>query len=313
VTDEDLWDEAPAPTLYGLNEGWGRYNFPPPPGTALAKGQRGYMRMTNLASAFSDQKRLQDWLIWKTMMGLRAHDGLLVDEWLAANVDSMADEDQRATALAHAELARETAGAGAGARRGTARHLMMDTYLTTGARVGTRGMRMQLDSALEALDRADLDIIRTEYRVWHPLAGGVVGTSDAKVLCRRTGQVGTLDWKTQRTFWTFQEIAGQLYGYDSAPWRWEGPLDTTGGWVPNEVGTLMGHPGGEYAGRPVALVAHMPHTPGPDQPLLPVEILEVPLDYGKAVLETAARNVELRSLGKSQAVGRRCGALRPVG
>jgi hypothetical protein len=56
-------------------------------------------------------------------------------------------------------------------------------------------------------------------------------------------------------------------------------------------------------------VAHMPQHPGPDQ--LPVEIHEVDMAYGKAVLECAARNIELRSVGRSQAESRRPAALRP--
>jgi hypothetical protein len=185
----------------------------------------------------------------------------------------------------------------------------MDTYLTTGYETGTRSMRAQLASAVEALDACGLEVLDSEFRVWHPLAGGVMGTSDVKVMCRETGQTGILDWKTQKRFYTWQNTAGQLYGYDSAPWIWRGPDTPEGYWERQAPNTLLGR-SPELEGRRVALVAHMPQVPGPDQ--LPVTIEEVDLEYGKDVLVVAARNVELRSIGRSVAAGRRPAARRPL-
>ena len=56
----------------------------------------------------------------------------------------------------------------------------------------------------------------------------------------------------------------------------------------------------------MALLAHMPLD------MSPVRIIEVPLDYGREVLECAAENIRLRSIGKSVAPGRRVGAERPL-
>jgi hypothetical protein len=297
--DDDLFTPAEAPPEYGVRAG--RYRFPAPPGYT----GDSWMRMTNLASAFSDQERLQLWLEWKAMMGLRANDGLLYDEWMAEAVDHLAPEEQKKLANRYAELARGAAGADAAGRRGTARHNMMDHYFTTDVVTGTRSMRMQLASAVEALDRCGLDVVETEFKVWHPIAGGTMGTSDAKVLCRRTGRLGTLDWKTQARFWTWQEIAGQLYGYDSAPFAWAGPHDSRGHWVENVPNTLTGHPDGLLPGRRVALVAHMPISGAP------VEIHEVSMQYGRQVLECAAENVRLRSVGRSTSEKGRPSGLRP--
>jgi hypothetical protein len=159
-------------------------------------------------------------------------------------------------------------------------------------------MQAQLDSYAAALDRADLEVLESEVTVWHPAAGGTMGRADARVMCRRTGQVGILDLKTQARFWTWQEICGQLYGYHSAPWHWFGPHGPAGMWVPRPTApNLLGRPGTLEEGHPVALVAHMPQAPGPGQ--LPVTIKQVPLTYGKRVLECAACNVELRSQGRS--------------
>lgn len=311
MTNLDLFDAAGAADLfdtpgeiYGVDlpgRRKGRYIFPPPPGVP-DPGGNGWMRTTNLVSAFSDQKALQIWDIWKIFMGLRHHD-VIFDEWMAESLSTLTEEEQKALANIYAEKAREAAKADEGRRRGTARHTMMDTYLQTGERTGTAAMQRQLDSALEALDRADLEVVQSEFYVWHPAAGGTMGKSDARVMCRRTGQLGILDWKTQARFWTYQEISGQLYVYDSAPWQWDGPLDTRGKWVetggdrPDGHRRLLGRPGTELAGRPVALFAHMPQAPGPGQ--LPVTIKQIPLEYGAEVLACAERNVLLRALGKS--------------
>jgi hypothetical protein len=316
MADDDFYDEAPlkvslANGVYGLpSPNAPYYVYPPPPGIELPKGHRGWRRMTNLVSAFSDQKALQDWLTWKTMMGLRASDGLIHEEWMAEPAEHLEPAAQRELANRYADRAREAAGGLDAARRGTARHKMMDVYLATGVETGTRSMAAQRQSALGALEAHDLEVLDSEFTVWHPAAGGTVGRSDVKVLCRRTGQVGILDWKTQKRFWTFQEVCGQLCGYDQAPWIWRGPPTIEGQWIRQETNTLMGHPDGEFAGKRVALVAHMPQAPGPGQ--VPVQIMEVDLEYGAQVIAVAARNVELRSVGKSVAVGRRTGAIRPA-
>jgi hypothetical protein len=300
--DDDLFQPAEPAPLYGLNWNQSRYLYPPPPGIEARPG--GWRRMTKVVSAFSDQDRLGLWQTWKALEGLRAHE-VIFDEWMAEPLDHLSTAERNALANLYAEKARAAAKADEGARRGTARHEMMHAYLSTGEVTGTRSMRMQMDSALEALDAHDLEVIKTETKVWHPVAGGTMGGEDVEVMCRRTGQIGTFDWKTQARFWTFQEICGQLYGYDSAPFEWNGQ-----GWIPRAPHTLRGVPDGEFAGKRVALVAHMPHAPGPGQ--LPVEIYEVDLEYGARVLAQAAGNIELRSIGKSVAAGRRVGVVRQL-
>lgn len=315
--DDDFFDSAPARPMYGLTDSNSRYRYPPPPGwdgvrpkpsAVNPPGLPTFRRMTNLAGAFADQRALQVWLEWKAWMGLRANDGLIFDEWMAEAIGHLSVEQQKALVTKYAEAARAVAGGDAAARKGTARHDMLEGYLKTGQVNGTRTMKIQMDSLLEALDAHDLEPIPgwSERRVWHPAAGGTMGTLDMGVMCRRTGQVGITDLKTQGRFYTFQEIAAQQYGYDSAPWVWEGPPDDTGRWAPNEPWNLTGAAGGEFEGRRVALLAHMPLD------MSPVRIIEVPLDYGAEVLACAAENVRLRSIGKSVAPGRRVGAERPL-
>jgi hypothetical protein len=299
ILDDDLFDSAEPEPIYGVDipgRRRGRYIFPAPPGYP-DPARTDWMRMTNLVGAFSDQKALQRWLDWKTFEGLREHE-IIFDEWMAEPLNALDESHRMDLACEYAEIARQAARADEGARRGTARHQMMDTYFTTGEVTGTRAMRAQLASLREALDRAGLDVLETERHVWHPAAGGTVGRLDLRVMCRRTGQAGITDLKTQARFWTLMEISGQLYGYESADWQWEGPLDARGRWVrPPVVDRLLGRPGTALEGRPVAIVAHMPQEPGPDQ--LPVRLLQVPLDYGRRVLELAEQVVELRSAGRS--------------
>lgn len=309
MTDPDLFDNALSDSeIYRVRGG--RYRFPPPPG--VEPSPNGWMRISNLASAFSDQRALQLWLERMTLHGLLANEGLIFDE-LAALPDDALDRD---TLAEFAERARTAVGADKGARKGTARHLMMEGYLTTGQINGHRRMRLQMEDLLRELDAHELDWLPgwSERRVWHPLAGGAMGTLDARVMCRRTGQIGVLDLKTEKgddkgRFWTYEEKGAQQYGYSTAHWVWEGPPTADGKWVPylQEFGpnTLIGRPGGMCEGRPVALLAHMPAAGGP------VQIHEVDIGYGGAALTLAAAVVELRSRGRSVRPGRGVGGIRP--
>lgn len=314
MTDLDLFDNVEPAPEYGVRAG--RYRFPPPPG--VEPSPNGWMRMSNLVGAFSDQRALQLWLERRTLLGLLADDGVIFDELAVIPDGKLTDE----LLAEFAEKARTAAGA-VGGRHGTARHKMLETYLETGRIEAHRRQALQMEDLLEEMDRHDLEFIPgwSERVIWHPIAGGTMGRLDARVMCRRTGQVGVLDLKTQRRFWTYQEIAGQQCGYDSAPWVWEGPEGPGGGWTRYQVtpamaqsfpsfsddqNTLKGRPGGMCEGKRVAILAHMPSDGGK------VQLHEVDLEYGAQVLEVAAWVVALRSRGKSVKPGRGVGGLRPT-
>jgi hypothetical protein len=318
VTDdqEGFYDEVEAPRklnrakgehVYGVANG--RYDFPAPPGTV--RPSRGYMRCTRKASAFSDQIRLQKWRERLLQLGLREDEGLLFDELCAEGLETMDPQAAKDWLEIHAQKAIDRAGGSVGGRRGTARHTMLQVKMETGVVTGHRTMRLQLESLFDALERHELDVLPgwSERIVCNPRYG-IIGTLDLGVSCRCTGQIGILDLKTQRQFWSYLEITGQQEGYDSAPWVWEGPRSDEGHWVPAPQWDLVGVEGGIAPGRRVALLAHMPQEPGPGQ--LPVEIHEVDLTFGAEVMEVAGRNIELRSRGASVANGRRVGGLRPV-
>lgn len=310
--EQDFWDEPEPGPKYGLGEHVGktrgRYHYPDPPGYVRPKGQRGFMRMTNLAGAFSDQRRLMLWRERMVLLGIREHE-VLFDELLAMPIETMDPEEAKAALEEHANTCAAVARGDHGARRGTARHVMVQTYLETGVITGTRSMRLQLESLLEELDRQRLEPIPgwSERRVCNTRYH-TIGTLDMAVLCQLTGQIGILDLKTQREFWSYQEAAGQQEGYDSAQWLWEGPPNDEGRWIAKQEMTLLGSQSGPAPGKRVALLAHMPQEPGPGQ--LPVQVHEVDLSYGRAVMETAMVNVELRSIGRSTASGRRIGGER---
>jgi hypothetical protein len=314
MSEDDFWDEPESPE-YGLGEHVGkmrgRYHFPDPPGFQRSKDQApGWMRMTNLASAFSDQIRLQKWRERMILLGLREHE-VLFDELAAKPIETMEPSDAKAWLEEHANRAAAVARGDHGSRRGTARHIMLQTYLEAGVIVGTRSMRLQMESLLEALDRHHLEFLpgMSERRVCNT-AFLAMGTLDAGVLCQRTGQEGILDLKTAKEFWSYQEAAGQQEGYDSADWMWEGPPNSSGRWVRPPRWTLLGSVRGPAPGKRVALLAHMPQEPGPNQ--LPVEIHEVDLSYGRTVMEVAMMNVSLRSIGAARSAARQIGGIRGV-
>lgn len=309
TAEDEFWVAADAEPTYGVRQG--RYRFPDPPGYVRPKGQAaGFMRMTNLSSAFSDQIRLQHWRERMLLLGLRL-DEALFDELAAAPLETMDPAEAKAFLEDMASKAVQTAGGDRGARRGTARHVMLQTALETGVITGTRTMRLQLESLFEALERHHLEPLPgwSERRVCNT-AYHVMGTLDMGVRCTLTGQIGILDLKTQRQFWSYLEICGQQEGYDGADWTWQGPPDPSGRWVPSPEWNMLGQPGGPAPGKRVALLAHMPKDP--EGRMLPVEIHEVDLEFGQEVLDAALVNVRLRSRGQAQSEKRRVGGVRPV-
>jgi len=294
----DNFDDAPdRADLYGLDQALGRYRFPPPPGVDRPRGGT-WRRTTNLVKAFSDQYKLQLWLERMTLLGLLANDGLIFDELAASGVEYMPDDVQAKVLKDKAEQARSAVGADKGSRKGTARHNVLEHYMFAGEVIGHRRMQVQMHELIDVMDRKGFEFIpgTQENYVWHPRAGGVVGRRDVRFLCRRTGQIGTADLKTQEKFWTYQEHAGQQWIYDTAPWVWEGPLSPSGRWAPQGPGTYLGRTGGVCEGKPAALLLHMPSKLDPADPAR-VELHELDLEYGRRVVVEAERITALRTEG----------------
>lgn len=284
---DDLFDVAP---VYGLNKGETRYTYPPPPG--VKPNRWGWQRASDVAGVLSDPGTLARWRERLVLTGLTLDDGLLYDEI------SVCQEAYELNGLAEKAFVR--AGGDAGARRGTAAHLSLEGYLCDGVPWGHPAQRERTEQVVKKLDSMDLELVpgSSERKVWHPLAGGVMGTRDCQVMDRRTGRIGTADLKTGKKIYSYLEYCIQEWIYDTAGWQWEGPPDEGGQWLSALPGDLLGHPAGRFAGRPVALVIHHPYGGEP-------EVHEVSMDVGRMAALLAEEVLRTRLDGKQ------AGALRP--
>ena len=130
--------------------------------------------------AFSDQYALQLFLERATLLGLLANDGLIFDELAASGVEYQPADVQRTVLAKYADAARSAVGADAGARKGTARHNLLEHYLFADEVIGHRRMRVQMHDLLERLDALDIELIpgTQESFVFHPIAGGAEDDDD---------------------------------------------------------------------------------------------------------------------------------------
>lgn len=286
---ESLYDTVPA---YGLNKTGTRYQYPAPPG--FTANRWGFLRVTRVADAISDQETLARWRERIILCGLAADRGLIFDELTVGDMDSRDFLNDKA------EEAFIRGGGNVGARKGTARHTALEGRLVDGAALGHGWIQDQLDALLAVLDEKEMEIIpgSMERKVFHQFGAGVMGTRDAHVLHRPTGQVGVLDLKTSKKIYGYLEYCIQEWLYDSAIFEWHGPDDDRGGWQLTEPLTLTGHPAGKFPGERVALIAHMPEEGPP-------EVHEVDLSVGAGAARTALDVLQWRSRIKS------CGGLRP--
>lgn len=201
----------------------GRYHMPPVdemqaylPGYDGKHKPRGYMRTTNLVSAYSDQRALQEWQI---EMGLR---GLAERFDLYERLKMMPEDATRKDYVKFFEQAKEVAKADEGARRGTARHDMMQLWLERGIGRGTPDMLSQLDAFHEA-ERAHYlkSVVGLTERivVCEPLECS--GRFDDVVKDYTTGELKIRDLKTQKAFWSVLEVRAQLAVYANATAMWD--------------------------------------------------------------------------------------------
>lgn len=272
----------------------GRYRLPELDGTHH-KG--GWMRVSNLVSAYSDQFALRMWEIEQVLTAIRADRSLyteLVDtDWTARSKD-----DRRAYADEFTERCKKVAGGSAGADHGTERHDAVE------------GLHRGADTALYPSETRRMLALYQSTLVRHglvPLPGmqerrvlvpelGVVGTLDNIVtevcpfcspgdLFRQCGACGgsrgpstVADLKTQRKFWTFLEIGAQLACYAHGVAMWDA---AAGAWA-----TMP------KVRQDVALVLWMPRGS------TSVEVYEVDIVAGWATAQHAYQVVQDRSAAK---------------
>jgi hypothetical protein len=278
----------------------GRYRLPHRDGTHKT---RGWMRVTNLVSAYSDQFGLRMWEIEQVLLGL-THGATLGDlpeelvsalyaELLAAGLDTMEKAERREWVEGFVERAKDASGGNAGAKYGTHRHAVVEAH-HAGLPLGyqTAPTRRQLALYASALERNKLVALP--------------GMQERRVLIESLEAVGTLDnilqdlitellligdLKTQKRFWTYLEIGAQFSCYANADAMWD---EETGKWVDmpkvsRDIGLILWMP------RPVCPVVDCGKTlpcaehPGPD-PEPRVDIYEVDLVAG---WKTARRAFEV--------------------
>lgn len=280
----------------------GRYRLPRLDGSHKPNG---WMRVSNLVSAYADQYALRQWEQRQMMLAVRA-DHALYTALLEATGDQLADPHWDEEFL---ERCKKVAGGSAGADHGNERHAaveglhfgadvalypsetrrMLALYASTLARHGLTplpGMqeRRVLISGLECV--GTLDNIVEEWRDCPTCngRGGTDGTyggpcTDCLGGGRLPGSNAVADLKTQRQFWSFLEIGAQLACYAHGDAMWD---PVAGRWV--DMPKVR---------QDVALVLWMPRG------ATTVDVLEVDIVAGWKTARRAHEVVLDRSAAKS--------------
>ncbi len=200
----------------------GRYHMAPLddpnawiPGGAQRHVPRGAPRSSNLASALSDTRALNLWEQRAALDGLRK--SIVLQEELSVLRDP-SDADLNA----FFDKVKAEGGGTEGARRGTARHDMLEEWLTTGREIGTSMMRLQLAVIKQTLrDHLLVPVPELTERVVYNDIVNCAGRLDGAVIDLQTGKLHIDDLKTKRRqFWTMLEVRTQLaiYVYSTAMW-----------------------------------------------------------------------------------------------
>jgi hypothetical protein len=238
MTSGDLGDESRrSPRSWGFAEDLGRYWLPDPgdpaawePGSIGARHfPRGFMRTTNLISAYSDTRALSVWEQSKMLRGLRARPDLYA-ELSVADRDENGDLTYRESRRI-AEAALRAGGADAAALQGVAQHRVLEHRLLTGELIGTPEMQ-DGQLALEALLKAHLLKPAAEYAErtvvnTHLKCAGRfdVPLWDVGAYAEKGERLLMADLKTKKKqFWSVLEQRAQLAVYARADAMWDEEL-----------------------------------------------------------------------------------------
>jgi hypothetical protein len=290
IDPDPLFDEAEPPAKLVTG---GRYRLPNRDGSHRPGG---WMRTTNLVSAYSDTRRLALWQARMILIGLRDRQDIF-EELCSTPLERMDTDAARKALEDLAADAQSAARADVGRRRGDARHSMVQHLYEHDQVIGTWEMREHLDMYLKALDAHHLQ--------------AVPGLCERVIICEELGcagrfdnvfedlDTGTLhigDLKTQRMFWTLLEIEAQFAVYAHADAMWDA-----------ERGMYVDMP---PVSRELGFAVHMPQAPDDDGRLRPVEVLNIDLVEGWRTAHRALQNVKDRARARSAAYLR--AAVRPL-
>lgn len=258
----------------------GRYMLPQLDGTHK---KRGYMRVSNLVSAYADQFALRLWELGEVLQGV-ALEPKLYAALLDAMLPEMSKEDRAAWVTEFIEHAKEASGGNRAAKHGNAMHAMVEAY------------HMGLPAGhLDASSRRSLALYESAL-IRHQLRA-LPGWQERRVLVEELEVVGTLDniledmatgyryvgdLKTQRKFWSWLEVAAQQACYNHAVAMWDHAAEC---WVDMP-----------QVRQDVAFLLWMPRETDDGEPR--VDVYEVDTEAGWATAQTAYRVVLDRAAAK---------------
>lgn len=261
----------------------GRYRLPYRDGSHKPGG---WMRVSNLVSAISDQKALQDWEVRMILQGISSRPDLYAALVALVGRSDLTGQDYRNAIKDLAREAKEAAGGGEGARWGTERHAEVEALHAGVPYVysGPAWRRLQAyQHEMEANGLQAEDGMQERRVLVESLE--VCGTLDniLRDLARDVLLVG--DLKTQKRFWTWLEIEAQLAIYAHGDAMWD---TATESWVDMPA-----------VSRDEAVVMWMPRE-RPDVPGLPiVEIRGVDIARGWDTAQQCFRAIQRRREAKT--------------
>lgn len=235
MTEDDPFasvkDSTPDPRIITA----GRYRLPNRDGTPH-KG--GWMRVSNLVSAYADQYALRQWEIEQVLWAVTGSHALY-SELVDTPWTDQPKDDRRRWVEEFTEKCKRVAGGSKGADHGTERHAAVE------------GLHRGEDTALYPSETRRMLALYGSTLARHGLTP-LPGMQERRVLVEALEVVGTLDnilhpgglsnWpyrcfdtrdlvadlKTQRRFWTFLEIGAQLATYAHGDAMWD---PVAGRWV----------------------------------------------------------------------------------
>lgn len=259
----------------------GRYRLPnrdgsPHPG--------GYMRTSNLVSAFSDQKALHEWDMSTTLAGLVADPSIFADiARVIGGLDEITPDAVkaiRAELLELAERAKNAAGGGRGAERGNRVHAIAEAEWRGLPYAAGDSERELIRLITVALKEAQLrPIPGMQERIVMVERLNACGTFDTLLEDLLTALIHIGDTKSQRKFWSYQEVEAQLSFYAHGDAMWD---PGAGAWIdmPYQIEQTRG----------AAIWC-------PDD--LTAQVVPLDLERGWETVRIAKLNVEQRSACKS--------------
>lgn len=264
----------------------GRYRLPRRDGTHKSGG---WQRVSNLASAISDQFALRIWEIEQGLCGVGLDDALYAS--LRAEIPRWRDmerQDRKRAIEAFLERCKAVTGADIGSRHGNHRHAIVEEFHedVPWAAHWTAAGRRDVALYAAALARHRLQAMPgMQERIVLVEELEAAGRIDNILQDLLTGALHIGDLKTTKKFWTYLEIKTQLACYANAAAMWDA-----------EAGKWVDMP---PVSREIALALWMPRETEDGEPR--VDVLEVPIVEGWRTALFARQVVLERKAGRTGA------------